>query len=415
MTLWHLSPKPHVAETERIAGALLNSAVGGPSTGADGDGVERARRRGRFHGLVVEEVRPLTWSGDQVAAIEVTFAVPEELSGEFDYLAGQHVALRAEIDGREVRRSYSLCRPPSASTSSGSGAVSVAIKRDHGGRFSSWALSELRPGTLIDVMSPQGTFTSSLAALDGAHVAGIAAGSGITPLMALAATVLARSETSAFTLVYTNRSTMDVMFLDELADLKDRYPARFAVHHVLTREQRSAPLLSGRIDEERLRGILDGLVLPGTVDEWFLCGPFDLVQLCRDTLADIGVEPDHVRYELFSTGEPGQERPDEGRPVVVREDEPQVTIEFTLDGQSGTVQSPVGANESILNAALRVRPDVPFACAGGVCGTCRARLVDGSVTMTENYALEKDELERGYVLTCQSHPTSDRVVVDYDV
>ena len=399
--LWHLSTPPADtdAESEHIAGALLHSVVGGSS----GDGAA-PRRRARFHTLTVQEVRPLT-----ADAIEVTFTVPEELAGEFDYLAGQHVALRAELDGREVRRSYSLCRPPAR------GSVSVAIKRDRGGRFSTWAQTELHAGDRIDVMSPQGTFTSALAALDGALVAGIAAGSGITPLMALAATVLARSESSRFTLVYTNRRATDVMFLDDLADLKDRYPTRFAVHHVLTREQRSAPLLSGRIDEERLRGILDALVLPATVDEWFLCGPFDLVQLCRDTLADIGVEPAHVRYELFTTGEPGQERPDAGRPIEVREDEPVRTIDFTLDGQSGSVETPVSANESILNAALRVRPDVPFACAGGVCGTCRARLVDGSVTMTENYALEQDELDRGYVLTCQSHPTSDRVVVDYDV
>ena len=401
MTLWHLAARTGVpaagSEAERIAGALLNSVVGGSSTASP-------RRRARFHTLTVQDVRPLT-----ADAIEVTFAVPDDLAGEFDYLAGQHVALRAELDGHEVRRSYSLCRPPVR------GSVSVAIKRDQGGRFSTWAQSGLHVGDRLDVMSPQGTFTSALAALDDAHVVGIAAGSGITPLMALAATVLSRSESSRFTLVYTNRRATDVMFLDDLADLKDRYPTRFAVHHVLTREQRSAPLLSGRIDEERLRGILDSLVLPATVDEWFLCGPFDLVQLCRDTLTDVGVEPAHVRYELFTTGEPGQERPEAGRPIEVRADEPVRTIEFTLDGQSGSVDTPISANESILNAALRVRPDVPFACAGGVCGTCRARLIDGSVTMTENYALEQDELDRGYVLTCQSHPTTERVVVDYDV
>lgn len=401
MALWHPAADAHgthapAAEAERVAGALLNSVVGGASPAP--------RRHARFHTLTVQEVRPLT-----AEAIEVTFAVPDELAGEFDYLAGQHVALRAELDGHEVRRSYSLCRPPVR------GSVSVAIKRDQGGRFSTWAQSGLHAGDRLDVMSPQGTFTSALAALDDAHVVGIAAGSGITPLMALAATVLARSESSRFTLVYTNRRATDVMFLDDLADLKDRHPTRFAVHHVLTREQRSAPLLSGRIDEERLRGILDALVLPATVDEWFLCGPFALVQLCRDTLGDIGVEPAHVRYELFTTGEPGLERPDAGRPIEVQEDEPVRTIAFTLDGQSGTVETPISANESILNAALRVRPDVPFACAGGVCGTCRARLIDGSVTMTENYALEQDELDRGYVLTCQSHPTTDRVVVDYDV
>ncbi|KQZ83454.1 phenylacetic acid degradation protein [Microbacterium sp. Root166] len=385
-----------------MAESLLASAVGGPSG---------SRRRARFHTLRVAAVRPLT-----DAAAEVTFAIPEQLRGEYEYLAGQHVALRTTLDGHEVRRSYSLCRAVDAGGGGdGPQTISVAIKRDQGGRFSTWALSELAVGDELDVMSPQGSFTSGLADLDGAHVAGIAAGSGITPLMALAATVLARSETSRFTLVYTNRSTTDVMFLEELADLKDRYPSRLALHHVLSREQRAAPLLSGRIDEERLRRILDALVLPDTVDEWFLCGPFELVQLCRDTLADVGVAPEHVRYELFTTGEGGRVEAPSGRPVQVREDEPVRRIEVTLDGQSSTIESPVAAHESVLNAALRVRPDAPFACAGGVCGTCRARLVEGSVTMTENYALEPDELDRGYILTCQSHPTTDRVVVDYDV
>ncbi|MDN4616007.1 1,2-phenylacetyl-CoA epoxidase subunit PaaE [Leifsonia sp. F6_8S_P_1B] len=361
-------------------------------------------RRARFHELTVAEVRPLT-----AASVEVTFAVPDELAGEYDYLPGQHVALRAHVDGTELRRSYSLCRPPAQ------GRISVAIKRDLGGAFSTWATTALRPGDRIDVMSPQGTFTVDLGALDGRHIAGIAAGSGITPLMALASSVLAASATSSFTLVYTNRTAVDVMFLEELADLKDRYPARLALHHVLSREQRTAPLLSGRIDEERLRRMLDTLLPPETVDEWFLCGPFELVQLCRDVLATYGVPAERLHFELFTTGEPGEARGDAGRPVVVREGERTNTIEFTLDGLTSTVETPVDANESVLNAALRVRPDVPFSCAGGVCGTCRARLLAGDVRMTENYALEPEELERGYVLTCQSHPLTDRVVVDYDV
>ncbi len=362
------------------------------------------RKRARFHSLEVADVRPLT-----ADSVEVTFAVPEELHGEYDYLAGQYVALRARIDGQELRRSYSICRPPHP------GSISVAIKRDLGGRFSTWATAELHPGDRIDVMSPQGTFTSRLDDLDDKHVVGIAAGSGITPLMSLAQTVLARSETSRFTLVYTNRSTMDVMFLEDLAELKDRYPARLALHHVLSREQRTAPLLSGRIDEDKLRRMLDALIPPAHVDEWFLCGPFELVQLCRDTLQSVGVDPTHVHFELFTTGEPDQASGNAGRPVVVQRGEETFRIEFILDGHSATVESPVSANESILNAALRVRPDVPFACAGGVCGTCRARLIEGSVQMTENYALEPDELERGYVLTCQSHPKTPAVVVDYDV
>ncbi|MDJ0338005.1 1,2-phenylacetyl-CoA epoxidase subunit PaaE [Cryobacterium sp. PH31-O1] len=362
------------------------------------------KHRARFHTLTVGEVRPLT-----ADSVEVTFIVPPKLQGAFDYLPGQHLALRATIDGQELRRSYSICRPATP------GSISVAIKRDLGGVFSTWANSELHPGDEIDVMSPQGTFTSNLRGLDDKHVVGIAAGSGITPLMALAHTVLAASPTSSFTLVYTNRTALDVMFLDELAELKDRYPARLALYHVLSREQRSSSLLSGRIDEEKFRRMLETILRPVTVDEWFLCGPFELVQLCRDTLESTGVERSHVRFELFTAGEPSAASIDRGRPVIIGTGDKTFSIEFTLDGQSNTVTTPVNAHESILNAALRVRPDVPFACAGGVCGTCRAKLVSGDVTMTENYALEPEELARGYVLTCQSHPTTDSVVVDYDV
>lgn len=361
------------------------------------------RRRARFHELEVAEVRPLT-----AEAIEVSFAVPPELQDDYAYLPGQYVALRAHVGEKELRRSYSICRPPAP------GRISVAIKKDIGGRFSTWAHESLAPGARIDVMSPEGRFTTNLPSLDRAHIVGIAAGSGITPMMAVAHTVLGASETSRFTLVYTNRSTLDVMFLEELAELKDRYPSRLALHHVLSREQRAAPLLSGRIDAEKLSTMLDVLVPPEHVTEWFLCGPFELVELCRETLASRGVPASDIRYELFTTDREPFDG-DAGRPVVVRPDEETYRIEFQLDGVSSTVETPVSAQESILNAALRVRADVPFACAGGVCGTCRARLLDGKVTMTENYALEPDELERGYVLTCQSHPKTPSVKVDYDV
>lgn len=360
------------------------------------------RRRGRFHELEVAEVRPLT-----AESIEVTFVVPPALQDDYDYLPGQYVALRAHVEGREVRRSYSICRAPTP------GSISVGIKRDLGGLFSVWAHEHLSPGDRIEVMSPEGTFTTNLPDLDRAHIAGIAAGSGVTPMMALAAHVLASSPTSQFSLVYTNRATQDVMFLEELADLKDRYPARLALHHVLSREQRAAPLLSGRIDAAKLRAILEGLLPPATVTEWFLCGPFDLVTLCRATLEARGVPSTSIRFELF-TSDADSPRIDRGRPVVVNTGDEVRHIEFTLDGLSSTVDSPVAANEAILDAALRVRGDVPFACAGGVCGTCRARLIEGEVRMTQNFALEPDEIERGYVLTCQSHPTTKNVVVDYD-
>ncbi|MBN8205495.1 phenylacetate-CoA oxygenase/reductase subunit PaaK [Microbacterium esteraromaticum] len=375
-----------------------------PVTVASGDG---GRHRARFHALTVSQVRPLTKD-----AVEVSFAVPPELVDDYAYLPGQYVALRVHLEGAEVRRSYSLCRPPIPADEGGT-TLSVAVKRDEGGLFSTWAQTELTPGFEIDVMSPQGTFTSGLAELAGAHVVGIAAGSGITPMMALARSLLTASDSTRFTLLYTNKATSDVMFLEDLADLKDRYPTRLVLHHVLSREQRTAPLMSGRLDEERLRTIFGALILPDTVDEWFLCGPFALVDLCREVLADLGVPREHVRFELFTTGDAPAERGP--RKVEVRQGEKAVRIEINLDGVSSTVESPVDAHESVLNAALRVRPDAPFACSGGVCGTCRARVVDGSVTMTENYALEPDEIERGYVLTCQSHPTSDRLVVDYDV
>lgn len=387
-----------------------------------------ASRRASFHTLNVKEVRRLT-----ADAIEVAFEVPVQLSGQFDYLPGQYVALRTELpDGsgelKELRRSYSICAEPK-SFADGSSEIRVAIKKDLGGLFSSWANAELSVGDSLDVMSPMGAFTSkhhnvltdlnrpeelagSLAA--GSFVA-IAAGSGITPVIAIARTLLAADPRNRFDLIYANKAAMDVMFLEELADLKDRYPARFALHHVLSREQRIAPLLSGRIDAEKLQSILGSVLPVGQVDEWFLCGPFELVQLCRDALAERGVPAEKIRFELFTTGKPERPEGQIGRPVVVDDADDSFDITFTLDGLKGSVKSPTHARESILNAALRVRPDVPFACAGGVCGTCRAKVVDGTVEMVENYALEPDELAKGYVLTCQAHPTSEAVTVDYDV
>lgn len=393
-----------------------------------------SRRRASFHNLTVAEVRRLTDD-----AIEVTFGVPAELAGQYDYLPGQYVALRTTLpdeqgEPHEVRRSYSICAEP-RSFEDGSSEIRVAIKKDLGGLFSTWANAELKAGDVLDVMSPMGAFISrhgkdgasvqhnvmnsmnhpeELAGEPGNFVA-IAAGSGITPVIAIARTLLAANPGTTFDLVYANKAAMDVMFLEELADLKDKYPTRLALHHVLSREQRIAPLMTGRIDSEKLQALLSSAIRAEDVDEWFLCGPFELVQLCRDTLAARGVEPDHVRFELFTTGRPDRPEGNAGRPVVADESQDTYKITFTLDGLTGDVTSPTHARESILNAALRVRPDVPFACAGGVCGTCRAKVVTGSVTMDENYALEQDELDKGYVLTCQSHPTSEEVTVDFDV
>lgn len=409
-----------------------------PQTAAD-PAQATGRRRPSFHALRVKAVRRLT-----ADAVEVTFHVPAALAGRFGYLPGQYVALRTTLpdengEPREVRRSYSICAEP-RSFGDGSSELKVAVKQDLGGQFSTWANTTLAAGDTLDVMSPMGAFVSKhgrdgtaaeknvmssmnrpeelageIAASGEASFVAVAAGSGITPVIAIARTLLAANPRSRFDLIYANKAAMDVMFLEELADLKDKYPQRLAIHHILSREQRIAPLLSGRIDADKLRQLLGTAIHAVDVDEWFLCGPFELVQLCRDTLAERGVKPKNIRFELFTSGKPDRPEGHAGRPVLVDESQETYKITFKLDGLQGEVASPTHARESILNAALRVRPDVPFACAGGVCGTCRAKLVTGSVAMDENYALEQDELDKGYVLTCQSHPTTADVSVDFDV
>jgi ring-1,2-phenylacetyl-CoA epoxidase subunit PaaE len=362
----------------------------------------KTKRRGRFNDLTVSRVRKLTED-----AIEVSFTVPNELLDDYNYSPGQYIALRATIGGEDIRRSYSICQAPVV------GELKVGIKRELGGRFSTWAIENLKSGMRLAVMMPEGTFVSQRLE-PGAHFVAIAAGSGITPVISLIQSALATDPLSRFSLIYSNRTAMDAMFIDELADLKDRYPARLALYHVLTREMRGSELLSGRLDGPKVNNILEKLISPTDVNEWFICGPFDLVQLVRDTLAQHGVKQSDIRYELFTTGRPEDLGGQSGRAVVVEAGQDVHTISFRLDGTSATVTTPAHSNESILNAALRVRSDVPFACAGGVCGTCRATLVSGTVNMAENFALEPDELERGYVLTCQSIPTSEFVEINYD-
>lgn len=376
------------------------------------------RRRATFNTLKVKQVRKLT-----ADSVEVVFEVPTDLVDDYNYVPGQYVALRATIDGQEVRRSYSICSEPIP------GEVHVAIKKDFGGLFSTWANTELKEGDEVDVMNPQGAFVSKknitsmnnpdevakdAVAEGNLNLVAFAAGSGITPIMSIARSVLRQSTDSTFDLVYANKSAMDVMFAEEIGDLKDKYPQRFAVHHVLSREQRVSPLMSGRIDEEKLNELLDRVIRTEATDEWFLCGPFELVQLCRDTLKERGVAEDDVRFELFTTGKPERPAGQQGRSIDVDPSGNNFVISFNLDGTSSRVESPASAHETLLNAALRVRSDVPFACAGGVCGTCRAKVIEGDTEMDENYALEKEEVDAGYVLTCQTRPCSENVKIDFD-
>ncbi|TDD68738.1 phenylacetate-CoA oxygenase/reductase subunit PaaK [Jiangella aurantiaca] len=354
------------------------------------------RRHSVTHRLRVAAVDRLTDD-----AVAVTFAVPAELAADYDFAAGQHVNV-ALPGGDGVRRSYSICSP------AGSGVLRIAVKRIPGGVFSSHALTTLAAGDEVDVMTPAGRFTPSFDPDQAKHYALVAAGSGITPVLSIVATALATEPGSRVTLLYGNRTSSSVMFLDELADLKDRHPDRLQLVHLLSREPGSTELLSGRIDGERLGRLLDTLLPPETVDDWYLCGPYELITTARDVLSRRGVERAHVHAELYHVGDPPPAIREEARLQAVT-----CAVTASLDGRRTevTVDDP---DETVLEAVLRVRNDAPFACKGGVCGTCRAKVVDGAVTMERRYALEDDEIAAGYVLTCQSHPTTPTLEVDYD-
>jgi ring-1,2-phenylacetyl-CoA epoxidase subunit PaaE len=347
-----------------------------------------------FHRLRVASVDRLTH--DSAA---VTFDVPAPLKDAFVFRAGQHLTLRRVVDGQDLRRTYSVCSSVSG------GPLRVAVKRLDGGAFSTWVLDGLQAGAELEVLPPAGRFGPAVNASRTRKYGLVAAGSGITPVLSIAWSVLDVEPTSEVVLVYGNRTSGDVMFLEELADLKDRFPDRLQVLHVLSREEQESELLSGRIDRERLQRLFDTL-LTG-VDEWYLCGPFGMVTDGRQTLLDAGVDPSCVHVELFHADAP----PPRVRSVMAGPTESaMVTVE--LHGRTTTLQVEKDGG-SVLDAVLAVRADAPFACKGGVCGTCRARCVSGSVEMDVNYALEPDELAAGVVLTCQSHPTSDEVRLEY--
>ena len=348
-----------------------------------------------FHSLRVAAIDELTDD-----AVALTFDVPAELAEAFSFAAGQHVSIRG---GDDVRRSYSICTPPS------SGVLRIGVKRLPGGAFSEGVVGRLGVGDHLEVMTPAGRFTGALdPAARRTHVA-VAAGSGITPVLSIVAAILEGEPGSSVLLVYANRTHRSVMFLDEVHDLKDAHPTRLQVVHVLSREPQDVDLFSGRLDGARLERILAALMPPGDVDQWYLCGPQQLVTELRATLDGLGVDAAHVHSELFHAD------PVQRAPIAALDGTPEGAARVTirLGGRSSDLDLRPD-DVPVLEAGLRVRSDLPFACKGGVCGTCRARVVEGTVAMDANYALEPDEIERGYVLTCQSHPTSDRVVVDFD-
>jgi ring-1,2-phenylacetyl-CoA epoxidase subunit PaaE len=343
-----------------------------------------------FHPLVVARVDRLT---DDSAA--VTFAVPDHVAADFAFAPGQSLTVRRGDD----RRSYSICAPAGH-------APRIGVREVPGGALSGWLVHEVQAGDVLEAQAPSGSFTPDLAA--GGHHVLIAAGSGITPMLSIAASLLTARDDTTVTLLYGNRRTDSVMFADEVADLKDAHPARIQVVHVLSREPREVELFNGRLDAVKLRGLLPLTVDVASVDQWWLCGPFDMVNDAIDLLTELGVERRHIHRELFYVGD---DPPDEMEHVDAPAG-PGATVTVILEGRSTTTVVPPGT--AILDGAQQARPDLPFACKGGVCGTCRARLVHGDVTMRRNYALEEHELDAGYVLTCQAMPTSDEITVDYD-
>ncbi|HEY2165890.1 MAG TPA: 1,2-phenylacetyl-CoA epoxidase subunit PaaE [Jatrophihabitantaceae bacterium] len=351
-----------------------------------------ATGRGQFHPLTVARVDRLCPD-----AAAITFDVGRELAEVFDFRPGQSLTVRRFVHGREERRSYSICA--AAGT-----ALRIGVREVAGGALSGWLVHEVRPGDVVDAQAPSGSFTPDLDS-PARHVL-IAAGSGITPVLSIATSLLARPDHQV-TLLYGNRRADTVMFADEVADLKDTAPQRVQVVHVLSREAQEVQLFNGRLDGDKLRALLPIVCDVRTVDHWWLCGPFGLVTDAKDVLTGFGVEPGRIHRELFYV-EPAP-------PAVHEHAEADLTgAELTVisDGRSTTTTVEPGV--PLLDAAQRVRPDLPFACRGGVCGTCRARVVSGEVTMRRNFALEDDELADGFVLTCQSLACTPEVTVDYD-
>ena len=332
-------------------------------------------------------------------AVAVTFEVPDELVEEFAFTPGQSLTLRRVVGGVEQRRQYSIAAAAGQTPR-------VGVREIPDGLFSRWLVREVRPGDRIDALAPGGRLCPSPALLEGGRHLCVAAGSGITPLLSVATSVLANG--GEVTLLYGNRTRGSVMFAEELADLKDRHGPRLQVAHVLSREPRDVELLSGRLDAGRLRRLLTDLAPVGRFDHVWLCGPRAMMSDAQEVLAGLGVPAERVHRELFYVDAPPPElrRPD----AEVVGETTEVTV--VLDGLTTTARVPRG--QTVLDAALTMRSDLPFACRGGVCGTCRARVADGSVQMRRNYALEAAEVEAGFVLTCQSRPVGDRVTVDFD-
>jgi len=354
----------------------------------------------KFHPLTISQVRNETRD-----TIAVTFAVSPELRDSFRFQQGQHLTLRARIADEDVRRSYSICSAVQ------DGALRVAIKRTQGGLFSSWANDTLKAGVTLDVMPPMGHFNVPLDADNRKHYLAFACGSGITPILSIIKTTLAAEPHSRFTLFYGNRASSSVIFKDELSDLKDTYMERLKLAYVMSREQQDIELFNGRITKEKAAQILQHWVRADDIDVAFICGPEDMMHGVAEALQEAGMPKANIKIELFAASIPKhQHKPRAIDPAAGRH-ETEVTV--IMDGSASTFTMDQD-KESLLDAGLKAGIDMRYSCKGGVCSTCRCKLIEGKVDMDVNYALEDYEIARGYVLSCQSFPTTGKVVIDFD-
>jgi ring-1,2-phenylacetyl-CoA epoxidase subunit PaaE len=355
-----------------------------------------------FHTLAVKRVTP-----DAAGSAAITLQAPAELREAFDFRPGQFVTLRAIIDGQETRRSYSICSPHRRYLDAGE--IDIGVKPVEDGVFSRWAVAHLRAGEDIEVMPPDGRFTPRIPGAR--HRVGFAAGSGITPVLSIMATTLADEPQSRFTLVYGNQRINTIMFNEALQDLKDRYPARVSLIHLLSRQAQEVELLHGRIDEAKVAELLRTMLPAQDIDEAFICGPEGMIDATQSALLAAGVPAERIHTERFFAA---SQRPVAKVPPRVAPEAEQAAhrLEVVLDGK--THQLAMGEDERVLDVALEAGLDLPYSCRSGVCTTCRARLLEGQVEMEKNFTLELWEIERGFVLTCQARPLTDRVVVSYD-
>ncbi len=356
----------------------------------------------KFHTLSIKDVRRET-----ADCVSVAFDIPDSLANDYSYTQGQNVTIRTMLNGEEVRRSYSICTSPQENE------LRVAIKQVENGLFSTYANNELKVGDSLDVMTPMGNFYTDLNSANKKNYVAFAAGSGITPIISIIKTTLAVEPNSTFTLVYGNKNTASIIFLEELESLKNIYMERFTVFHVLSRESVDVPILNGRINEDKCAEFIsNNLIKTSQIDELFICGPEDMIHAVKKAAQDAGIPSKNVHFELFTT--PVKANDNHTQTIVVADNQPKANIKVKIDGITHSFELAYDG-DSILDAALKTGADLPFACKGGVCCTCRAKVIEGTVAMDVNFALEDDEVENGFVLTCQSHPTSENIFIDYDV